>query len=144
MTVGVENRVLDLSYKSYQPSDLTFLQNKVGLTFVYDKEKKRRPFVSMVPLLEILLEINDGSPTKAQNEYERLMNWATEFELLLKKPYPEIEKQGGEKLMTAIKTVRERKVFVDPGYDGVFGKVKIFKETQQMSEEKTVSQQTLF
>ncbi|MDO9027334.1 MAG: endonuclease Q family protein [Candidatus Roizmanbacteria bacterium] len=144
LTVGVENRVLDLSYKSYQPSDLTFLQNKVGLTFVYDKEKKRRPFVSMVPLLEILLETNDGSPTKAQNEYERLTGLATEFDILLKKPYPEIEKQAGEKLMTAIKTVRERKVFVDPGYDGVFGKVKIFKETQQMSEEKTVSQQTLF
>lgn len=144
LTVGVENRVLDLSSKTFSQEDLIFMPNKVGLTFVYDKEKKRRPFVSMVPLLEILLEINDGSPTKAQNEYERLMNWATEFEILLKKPYPEIEKQGGEKLMTAIKTVRERKVFVDPGYDGVFGKVKIFKETQQMSEEKTVSQQTLF
>ncbi len=141
LTVGVENRVLDLSYKSYQPSDLTFLQNKVGVTFVYDKEKIRRPFVSMVPLLEILLETNDGSPTKAQNEYEKLMNWTTEFELLLKKPYPEIEKQGGEILMTAIKTVRERKVFVDPGYDGVFGKVKICKETPKGSP---ASQQSLF
>lgn len=141
LTVGVENRVLDLSYKSYQPSDLTFLQNKVGVTFVYDKEKIRQPFVSIVPLLEILLETNDGSPTKAQNGYEKLMNWTTEFELLLKKPYPEIEKQGGETLMTAIKTVRERKVFVDPGYDGVFGKVKIFKETPK---ESSASQQSLF
>lgn len=141
LTVGVENRVLDLSYKSYQLSDLTFLQNKVGVTFVYDKEKIRRPFVSMVPLLEILLETNDGSPTKAQNGYEKLMNWTTEFELLLKRPYPEIEKQGGETLMTAIKTVRERKVFVNPGYDGVFGKVKIFKETPK---ESSASQQSLF
>lgn len=141
LTVGVENRVLDLSYKSYQPSGLTFLQNKVGLTFTYDKEKKRRPFVSIVPLLEILLEISNNSPTKAQNEYERLICWATEFEILLRKSYPEIEKQGGEKLMTAIKTVRERKVFVDPGYDGVFGKVKIFQETPK---ESPTSQQSLF
>ncbi len=144
LTVGVENRVLDLSYKNYQPSDLTFLQNKVGLTFVYDKEKKRRPFVSMVPLLEILLETNNGSPIKTQNEYEMLMNWATEFEILLKKPYPEIEKQGGETLMTAIKTVRERKVFVDPGYDGVFGKVKIFKEVNEKNKKEQTIQQALF
>lgn len=137
LTVGVANRVLDLSEKLLEEKDLSFVKNKVGLTFVYDKEKTRRPFVSMVPLLEILLEINDGSPTKAQNEYKRLTGLATEFDILLKKPYPEIEKQGGEKLMTAIKTVRERKVFVDPGYDGVFGKVKIFKETP-------ILQQSLF
>ncbi len=141
LTVGVENRVLDLSYKNISQEELVFIQNNIGLTFVYDQEKKRPPFISMVPLLEILLETNDGSPTKAQNEYERLMNWTTEFELLLKKPYLEIEKQGGETLMTAIKTVRERKVFVDPGYDGVFGKVKIFKETPKGS---LVSQQSLF
>ena len=141
LTVGVENRVLDLSSKTFNQEDLIFMPNKVGLTFVYDKEKKRRPFVSMVPLLEILLETNNGSPVKAQNEYERLMNWATEFEILLKKPYLGIEKQCGEKLMAAIKTVRERKVFVDPGYDGVFGKVKIFKETPK---ENPASQQSLF
>jgi len=141
LTVGVENRVLDLSYKNISQEELVFIQNNVDLTFVYDQEKKRPPFVSMVPLLEILLETNDGSPTKAQNEYERLMNWTNEFELLLKKPYQEIEKQGGETLMTAIKTVRERKVFVDPGYDGVFGKVKIFKETPKGSP---ASQQSLF
>lgn len=144
LTVGVENRVLDLSYKNISKEELIFIQNNVGLTFVYDQEKTRRPFVSMVPLLEILLEINNSSPTKAQNEYENLINWATEFEILLKKPYPEIEKRGGEKLMTAVKTVRERKVFVDPGYDGVFGKVKIFNEVQQKSEEKPALQQSLF
>jgi len=149
LTVGVENRVLDLAHKNLTPHDLLFVQNKVGLTFVYDKEKKRRPFVSLVPFLEILTEINNGSNAKALREYDRLITTnSAEFDILLKKPYEEIEKMGGEKLRQAIQIMRERKVFVDPGYDGVFGKVKIFKEneTKIIEERKSGNekQPTLF
>jgi len=143
LTVGVENRVLDLSEKLLEEKDLLFVKSKVGLTYVFDKEKIRRPFISMVPLLEILLELNAHSQTKAQREYERLTNnLGTEFDILLSKDYNEIEKIGGEKLRQAIEIVRERKVFVDPGYDGVFGKVKIFKEENKIREQ--ITQQTLF
>lgn len=142
LTVGVENRVLDLSSKIISQDDLLLIKNNVGLAFVYDKEKKRRPFVSLVPLLEILTEINNGSIIKAQREYERLVSsFAVEFDILLRKPFEEIEKAGGEKLRQAVQIVRERKVFVDPGYDGVFGKVKIFIDNEKPTIEK---QQTLF
>ena len=142
LTVGVENRILDLSEKLLEEKDLIFLKNKVGLTFVYDREKTRRPFISMIPLLEILLELNNHSQIKAQRDYERLTNLlGTEFDILLQKDYDEIEKIGGEKLRQAIKIVRDRKVSVDPGYDGVFGKVKIFKEED---EKKQTAQQSLF
>ncbi|MBI5127261.1 DNA helicase UvrD [Candidatus Roizmanbacteria bacterium] len=145
LTVGVENRVLDLSEKLLGPEDLLFIKNKVGLTFVYDKEKTRRPFVSMIPFLEVLLELNNHSPTKAQREYERFTtNLGTEFDILLRKDYEEIGKFGGEKLRQAIEIIRERKVFVDPGYDGVFGKVKIFNEANEEVKEKKQTQQTLF
>ncbi|MBI4009154.1 hypothetical protein HY357_02890 [Candidatus Roizmanbacteria bacterium] len=146
LTIGVENRVIDLSYKTLSSNDLEFVKNGVGLTFVYDKDKKRRPFVSLIPLLEVLTETTGGSHIKALREYERLTStFATEFEILLKKTYEEIEKKAGKELRDGVEIVRERKVFVDPGYDGVFGIVKIFKDEKgQKTEEKETTQQSLF
>ncbi len=147
LTIGVENRVVKLSEKVIGEADLLFLKNKNEVTFVYDKEKKRKPFVSLVPLLEILTEIYN-SPTKASEEYERLnLALGNEFDILLKKSSAEIEKTGGKKLSQAIKIMRKRQVFVDPGYDGVFGKVKIFTQSEttgEKAEVKLTDQPSLF
>ena len=147
LTIGVENRVRDLSSKVLQEKDLAFLKNSSGLTFVYDKDKKRIPFVSAVPLLEILMETHDHSPTKSiRAYYEATDTMGTEFDILLKKPYDEIEKKGGLKLAQGIRNMRERNVKVDPGYDGVFGKVSIFLNHEEKSEvpKKKESQLGLF
>jgi len=143
LTIGVEDRVWQLSNHFYKSKDLFFLKNSVGLTFVYDKEKKRRPFVSTVPLFEILLEINNNSQTKALKEYQRLINLSSEFDILLKKTYQEIKILGGERLAQAIKIIRERQVYVEPGYDGVFGKIKIFQDNKEDVNYQN-NQQSLF
>lgn len=143
LTIGVENRVIDLSEKIIEEKDLLKIKNKVGLTFVYDKEKKRRPFVSIIPLFEVLLELNENSQIKAKKHYEELTKKASEFDILLRKTYEEIEILGGKKLKEAIQIIRERRVFVDPGYDGVFGKIKIFQEKNDQVEIKE-KQQSLF
>ncbi len=149
LTIGVENRVIDLAEEILTKDDLFFGENNAGAALIYDKEKKRRPFVSLIPLFEILLEINNNSPTKALLEYERLTSdFATEFDILLTKTYEEIEKIGGKKLAEGIRIVRERKVFVDPGYDGVFGKVKVFNDESQktghVQQKKIEKQPSLF
>jgi uncharacterized protein (TIGR00375 family) len=139
LTIGVENRVIDLSQKIIKENDLLFVKNSSGVTFVIDKEKKRRPFVSIVPLMEALVEIN-RSPTKAAAEYDRLTGvFASEFDILLKRSYEDIARAGGEKLKQAVQTIRERKVFVDPGYDGVFGQVKIFPDNQTPSNDEEIA-----
>lgn len=142
LTIGVENRVIELAERIYSKDDLLFEKNSVGLTFVSDREKKRRPFVSMVPLVEILLEIHH-SQTRALFEYEKLVAQTSEFEILLHLPYEEIEKLGGAKLRAGIQAVRERKVTVDPGYDGVFGKVNLLPMSQG-HEDHAVNQESLF
>lgn len=149
LTVGVENRVLDLASKMITKKDLLMVKNKSGVTFVSDAQKKHRPFVSIIPLMEILNEILK-SPTKAMREYERLtQELGTEFDILLKLPYEKIEKIGGTKLKEAVEIIRERKAYVDPGYDGIFGVVKIFggekKEIKPIEEKKADEKQpTLF
>lgn len=142
LTVGVEEQVRKLASRKITAKDAIYIENKNGVTFVYDKEKKRVPFISLVPLLEILTK-SEGSPTKAANKYEELVNGlGTEFDILLRSTLTEIEKDGGAKLAEAIAIVRQRKVIVDPGYDGVFGKVEIFKEQKETI--KNEKQQALF
>lgn len=139
LTIGVENRVIDLAERQLTKDDLLFVKSRSGAVLVYDKDKKRKPFVSLIPLLEILIEVNNNSKTRGLAEYQRLTSeFASEFDILLKKSYQEIEAFAGVRLAEAIRIVRERQVFVDPGYDGVFGKVKVFNEDGQ---EKTNEQQ---
>jgi PHP family Zn ribbon phosphoesterase len=147
LTIGVENRVLDLSYKDFY-EDLAFVKSPSDTTFVYDRAKTKTPFVSLIPLLEILLEVNNKSQTKAIIAYEKLTEFfGTEFDILIKKSFEEITQAGGERLATAIKIVRERLSYVDPGFDGVFGTVQIFKGNEKIKStavEQKTEQGTLF
>lgn len=130
LTVGVESRVMQLANRMLKKEDLLFAQNGAGLTFIDDKEKKRKPFVSIIPLLEVFSELEGGSAVKAERAYfKAVAELGTEFDILLKIPPERIEEYGGARMRQAIKIIRSRRAYVDPGYDGVFGTVKIFSDT---------------
>ncbi len=138
LTIGVESRVFELSSRFFQENDLLFIKNKNDVVFVYEKTKTRPPYVSLVPLLEILTEVYQ-SPTKASNKYEEIVSQIPEFDFLLRADYQSIKNLTNEKVVEAIKRVRHRQIKVDPGYDGVFGTVKIFDEKE--INEKNVEEQ---
>lgn len=149
LTIGVESRVFQLSSRFLKKDDLIFVKNKNNVVFVYEKTKKRPPYVSLVPLLEILNEVYQ-SPTRANREYEKITEQIPEFDFLLRTSIKDIETFGGEILAEAIKRVRNREVIVDPGFDGVFGQVKIFNKDNEknqgpLNEKKEIpGQPTLF
>ena len=97
---------------------------------------------NLIPLEEIIAEAKGcGRDTVGvKNEYRRLCNiFGSEFEILLNVPIDELKNSTQEKIAIAVDRVRRGDVIINPGYDGMFGEVKIFEE-----EKPTESQLGLF
>ncbi len=126
LTVGAAQRTEDIASVK-ENVEYKIDENKVR--WVYSKDQPERPpFVNIIPLQEVLSEIYKVGvqSKKVQGEYERLTSeFAPEFEILLNSKLSDIEKFGGEQLAEGIERNRKGEVEVIPGYDGVFGKVKI-------------------
>jgi len=112
LTIGVMHRVEELASR---PADF--------------QPEKRPPFKMLVPLIEILAEVRNSSVSSqnVENEYNLITTeFGSEFNFLLKTSLKEMAKIGEERLAEAMDKVRKGDIFIDPGYDGVFGVVKIW------------------
>ena len=89
------------------------------------------PFKSLIPLGEIIADALGVLPGAKQVEkkYKNLIEkFGNEFEVLLNVSRQDLEKATLPEIAEGIIRVREGKVFIEPGYDGVYGKVKIFSQ----------------
>lgn len=147
LTVGVMQRVEDLATISEKELSLSdWNLPKTEVVGVQESLKKRPPYVFAIPLQEILAEaFRVGvSSKKVQQEYDRIIaDIGSEFEVLLFLSEETLKKSIDPKIVEGIMKVREKKVQIDPGYDGVFGTVSIWPHSEQ-SADLAQEQITLF
>ncbi len=127
ITVGVMNRIATLADRE----NLLTRPN-------------RHPFYSLIPLKEILAEIEGVGPNskKIAKQYEHLIGKAgSEFNLLLNYDIADVKSIAGEVIAEAIRRMRNREVYIKEGYDGEYGVIKVFKDGE--SKDFT-SQEMLF
>jgi len=90
----------------------------------------RPPFTMLVPLVEIISEAI-GSPVtspKVAIHYERLISKCqSEFHVLMDEDEKTILSLSTPQIADGIRKVRMGDIVIDPGYDGVFGVVRIWK-----------------
>lgn len=93
--------------------------------------------ISVIPLQEIIADLRGVSKgsKKVQAEYEQLVSQASEFDILIRFPESELKQKVGNQLTDAVLAVRRGEVDIEPGYDGVYGTIKI-KKTAYNEEEK--------
>ena len=145
LTLGVMSRVESLSASK---QEIEIQDDNYGVRWIKAKEAEdvKKPYVMLVPLLEILAQsLGLGvSSKKVSGLYDHLITkLGSEFSILLKTDIDVIKKIAGEKVSEAITKVRSGDISIKPGYDGVFGEVKIWS-SPEASEDKTQEQTSLF
>lgn len=91
-------------------------------------------FASIIPLPEIIAEgLECGVNTKKVNALylPMLEQLGSEFNILLDVPLDDIGRAGTPLIREAVSRMRARNVHIAPGYDGEFGKVRIFEEGER-------------
>ncbi|MDO8663459.1 MAG: endonuclease Q family protein [Candidatus Wildermuthbacteria bacterium] len=127
LTIGVLNRVEELAdrKKGFKPSTAI-------------------PFKSLIPLAEIIADALGVTPgaKQVEREYKKLIEkFKSELNILIDVPFKDMAGQTLPKIAEGIIRVREGKVSIDPGYDGVYGKIRIFTDGER---KELVRQKTLF
>ena len=134
LTVGVMERVEAIAERSNEELGT---RNEGG---VIKSNKFNRPgYRMLVPLLTVLAETLGTAPTtqKVQNEYRKLTEaLGSEMKILTKVLIDDIAKISGSRVAEAVDKDRRGDLVIDPGYDGVYGVVKIWKEGEEEKEER--------
>ena len=91
----------------------------------------------IIPLGEVLAElrgVKGAAGVAVVREYERLIRvLGPEFAILRELPLEQIG-AASSALATAIERMRRREVYLEPGYDGMYGVVKVFRDGAERSE----------
>jgi uncharacterized protein (TIGR00375 family) len=101
--------------------------------------KNAIPSIHLIPLEEVIAEaMGYRVGTKAvETEYERLVErGGSEFRVLLEATPEELASYVSAKILEAIVRMRQGKVSIIPGHDGVYGKITLFPERKEGEETK--------
>jgi len=118
MTRGVEERIEELADRpeGYAP------KNAIG-------------YRHLLPLSEIIaLVLGEANPasTKVWEKYNMLVGkFGSEYSVMLDTSEAQLLAEAGPEISSAILRVRNDDVFVEPGYDGVYGKLDLNKPLQR-------------
>lgn len=125
LTIGVDYRVEELA------------DRPLGF-----KPENASDYVKLVGLDKIIAEslgINARNGKTVQAEYKKMIaELGNELNILTKVDLALIENSGGPRVAEGVRRVRLSELFVEPGFDGQYGKVEIFGATEKRPQSSLI------
>lgn len=123
VVIGVMNRVDELA------------DRKVG--FKLKNQPKFKKLVELDKIIAEALNIKSRNSKSVQAEYYNLINClGSELDILMNIDLNRIKQTTSLSIAEGIKRVREGKLIIEPGFDGQYGKVKIFSNNNKNNKQK--------
>ncbi len=142
LTIGVAHRIEDLATRSEEK--LKLYKKQLGdfpIAATYSETfPNRSPYIMMVPLAEIIAESFgvQSLSKKVFEVYEQLVAaLGGEFSVLFKSSIANIAHHSSERIAQGVDKVRRGDIVIEPGFDGQFGVVKIWKEEEGAAKTST-------
>ncbi|HVF69748.1 MAG TPA: endonuclease Q family protein [Xanthomonadales bacterium] len=110
-----------------------------GIKWYTDKTRNHPPYVKLVRLEQIIaagLGVTTGSQKVPEMYAKMCKELGSEMDILLKINLDQIENSSNERTAQTLKKVRGGGIGISPGYDGEYGKVKIWSEEEEERETK--------
>lgn len=120
LTLGVLHRVTALSCRN---AEVRFEEDG----FIHSSDG-RPPFIRLVPLQELIAQVlGRGVATRAvQTDYMRIVReLGGELDVLISGSSQDLQITAGSAIAEAVLRSRAGEIRVEPGYDGVFGKISL-------------------
>lgn len=124
LTIGVLSRVQDLADRPIDP----------------DRPDKSVPFRSIMPLRELIADCVGVGKTskKVKEEYDKMLSNASEFSILLDLDEDYLRSFARAEIAEGIMRMRNREVDIRPGYDGIFGEVRVMNQKNKIKPQQVL------
>ena len=131
VTVGVLSRVEALADRTLEEA-------------LAARPPRARPFESLVPLIEVAAEvlgITEAAGATQRLYFKLLDELGSELHILRHAEKDELRRVGGELLVEAVQRVRSGRLQIAPGYDGEYGRIRIFDKSERQPKRGSKDEQ---
>jgi uncharacterized protein (TIGR00375 family) len=103
------------------------------------RPEKAVPFKKIVELDKIIAEafgVKSRSSVRVKKEYDRLLQiFGSELHILLDADLKRLQSEGIDPwIIEGLRRMRADEVKIEPGYDGVYGRIRLFSESERRQE----------